>query len=202
MRESMLDDLFTKSLKPQNDLLERKKRSFSERHQDKFKPEKKKEVKFYNEQTIKSVHNKDLKFTNFFSGKTKCNVLQRLYELSKDLSVIRSLSPTTVNFNRKRIAQIIKLYIDDFDPKDLEEDKVMKVTLEDSLGQQDGVRLYFLLNKTFDAYEIILIDLFHLVIPSKHRKKGRMIDRESMLNITYNQNKNNNKCISCYFEHT
>lgn len=199
----MFDNLFSKSLKTKIDLSDRRKRGFSERHQVKFKPHENKDVKFYNGQTIKSMYDKELKFTNYYSNKTKSEVLQRVEELSEDLSIVRNFSPNTIDFNKKRIERIIKLYINDFDSSDLEEDKVMKVTLGDSLGQQDGVRLYFLLNTKLDAYEILLIDLFHLVIPSDLKdRKGKIIKQDKVLNSTFSDNQNNQICISDYFNYT
>lgn len=196
-------NLFSKSLKTKIDLSDRKKRSFSERHREKFKPKKEKEVKLFSEDIIKSVNNKSLKFTNHYSSLTSFEILKRVEDLSDDLTVIRTLPMTTVEFNDDRITKIIQLYIEDFAPKELNEDVVMKVSLVDSFGLQDGVRIYFIMNETFDAYEIILIDLYHLVIPSNHTTRNKKrITKKEMLNRTYEKNINNEKCISDYFHYS
>lgn len=129
--------------------------------------------------------------------------MNRLDALSSDLNIIKECDlEDTINFNDDRIAEIIKLFITDFDVNDLETDEVGKVSLKDSFGKNTGVRVYFIVDSLKLEYKVILIDIFHLVIPSQHTtKKGRKIDREKKLNTTFNENRSNNKCISDFFNY-
>jgi len=98
----------------------------------------------------------------------------------------------TVNFNNTRITDILNLNLFDFDPKALKNDAIVKVDLRNEFNQQDGVRIFVFMDFKNKAYDIIMVDLFHLVIPSKHKKK----DKHTVLNGTYQKNKRNDQCIS------
>lgn len=196
----MYEDMFSKSLKPIIKFTSKNK-LFTERN--KFEPHHKSTVDIYNQEVIKSKINNELKFTNFYSYGTDVSIKNRLEDLSCDLSIIKERDfDTNVNFNNNRIADIIKLSIPDFDVKDVEKGEVRKVSLTDSFGCKTGVRVYFLLDPVSSTYQIIVIDLFHLVIPSQHKdKKGNRKGKEKMLNETFNKNKNNKECISNFFNY-
>jgi len=51
------------------------------------------------------------------------------------------------------------------------------------------VRVYFILSKSFESYEVIAIDLFHLLIPSSYRGKSK----NEVLLRNFRRHKNNNK---------
>ena|SRR5690625_2949794 len=197
----MYDDLFLKSLdknKKKYDLTDRIKRTFKERNREKFQPKKDREVNFFNPEVVKSKIDKKLKFTNFYSNTTHFAVKERINELSEDLSIIRDCIPEEVNLN-DRIIDIIKLFIPDFEVQLIEDDQIMKVRLENQLGQQDGVRIYYLLNEKFDAYEIIIIDLFHLVIPSRLKVRNKILSKGQAMNKVFQENVQNDICISTLF---
>lgn len=200
IEKSMLDKLFLKSL-PKIDGSDRINRSFSERHQERFKPKEEKKVTLYNDEAVISKFDQSLKFTNYLSVKMESSISMRLEELGQDLSLVKETgSFEPINFSKERITNIINLYLIDFNPGELEEDKVMKVSLRDSFGKKEGVRVYFILNNSLDVYEIILIDVFHLLIPSRHRdKKGRVFDADKMMNVTFEEHRNNKECISDFF---
>lgn len=188
--------MFSKSLGPNKFTTQRKIVGFNERNNPKFKPAKEKDVRIFNPNVIQSQKSDKLKFTNFFSDHTDGSIINRIYELSNDLDILKSGNiEMEVNFNNDRIVNIIKLFISDFDVESLGEDKVRKVTLVDPFGMKGQVRVYFIISNDFNSYEIIAIDLFHLLIPSKHG--GKSSDR--MLNLTYESNKNNNRCLTSIF---
>jgi hypothetical protein len=148
--------------------------------------------------SYKSKQDHSLCFTNFISDRTDYVTLARLEELFKDLSSIQSHQLNSVNM-KERIENILSLYHFQ-NSEDLVESKVMKADLKGSLSNQDGVRAYF----TFDhevvegewiaKTQVIMIDLFHLVIPSKH--KGKTADRS--MRDTYHTNMNNKTCMSAF----
>lgn len=194
--------MFLKSLKPKINFAEKRSNSFKSSGVN-LKPTKEKKVVVYNENVIQSKLNERYKFTNYYSDRTDAEIMNRLDALSSDLNIIKECDlEDTINFNDDRIAEIIKLFITDFDVNDLEADEVGKVSLKDSFGKNTGVRVYFIVDSLKLEYKVILIDIFHLVIPSQHTtKKGRKIDREKMLNTTFNENRSNNKCISDCFNY-
>lgn len=193
----MFDDLFIKSVKDNIKVLPNKK--FTERHSDKFQPREEREVRVYSEQVLKSKKNHSLKFTNFLPKKATTEVIIRLYDLRKNPNIVRELDMEPVTFSDKRIEKIIRLFIDDFEQEDLEDEQVAKVTMKDTLGKTSPVRVYFIFNHKLRVYEIILIDLYHLVIPSKHpNKKGKLMSKERVLEKNYRTNEYNNVCISKY----
>lgn len=188
--------MFSKSLGSNKFTTQRKIIGFNERNNPKFKPSKEKEVRIYSPNVIKSQKSDKLKFTNFYASHTDGAIINRLSELSSDLDVIKSGNiEMDVYFNDNRIESIIKLFIVDFDIDNLGQDKVRKVTLIDPFGMKGQVRVYFIISNDFNSYEIIAIDLFHLLIPSSHNGKSS----EQMLNSTYESNKNNNKCLTDMF---
>lgn len=93
-------------------------------------------------------------------------------------------------------------YIGDFEYSRLKDDSIRKISIKDRLGMSETVRVYFMLTNSFDAYEIIMIDPHHLVIPSKKAVKGKKQkkNRLTQLNQTYSYNKNNDVCISTLFD--
>lgn len=189
--------MFKKSLGVNKFTSKRKIIGFNERNSNKFKPAKEKEVRIYNENVIKSKRDKTLKFTNFYSDNTDGSIINRMEDLGNNLDILRELNiENEVNFNNDRIKNIIKLFIDDFEIDDLGEDEVKKITLVDAFGMSGTVRVYFILSKNFESYEIIAIDLFHLLIPSSHRGKNK----HQVLQDNYSKNRNNDKCISNYFK--
>lgn len=189
--------MFKKSLSVDIFTSKRKIIGFNERNSSKFKPAKEKEVRIYSENVIKSKSDESLKFTNFYSDNTDGSIIGRIEELGTNLDILREQNiDTEVNFNNSRIKNIIKLFIDDFVVDDLGEDEVKKVTLVDAFGMSGTVRVYFILSKSFESYEVIAIDLFHLLIPSSYRGKSK----NEVLLRNFRRHKNNNKCISDYFK--
>lgn len=91
-------------------------------------------------------------------------------------------------------------YIGDFEYSRLKDDSIRKISIKDRLGMSETVRVYFMLTISFDAYEIIMIDPHHLVIPSIKAVKGKKKNRITQLNQTYSYNENNDVCILTLFD--
>lgn len=172
------------------------KRNFSNYLQEQFKPKKEKEIRFFNEQSITSKESKQDKFTNFLYEDTDILILERIMSFLSDITMLKDLNSTTVSFKNdekaERISNIIKLYISDFEISSKDEDRIRKAPIVSRLNTNENVRVYFMINDNFDTYEIILIDPFHLVIPSDYKKKKA----KQVLNETYNANQYNGECIS------
>lgn len=189
----MLDNMFLKSIKGESKFVPEvfHDRKFSQSNDDRFKPAEPKEVRFFNREVTRSKQSEKLKFTNFLSS-SPGNEFYRLESLVNDVSVLNNMKTDTVNFNNKRITDILNLNLFDFNPRALNDDSIVKVDLRNEFNQQDGVRIYVYMDTNSGAYDIIMVDLFHLVIPSKHKKK----DKHTVLNETYRKNERNDQCIS------
>lgn len=197
----MFDGLFTKSLKPKIYVTDRIARKFSERNAEKFIPDDPKKVKPYNDIIFESMYEKELMFTNFICDKIPSNIKIRLTELGEDLNIIRDYDLEPVTFNDDRIANIFSLYIAGFNTDELTKDEIMKVSLNNAFGERKGVRVYLRMN--MEVIELLLIDPFHLVIPSRYqikkRKKMKSYTAEEMKKRTFLENQNNSVCISELF---
>lgn len=192
-----MDNLFLKSLKGKGKFNPKflPNRKFSQSNDDRFKPTQPKEVRFFNREVTKSKRCEKLKFTNFLSNSPGTEVY-RLESLVYDVSVLNNMRTSSVRFNNKRITDILNLNLIDFNPRALNDDSIVKVDLRNEFNQQDGVRIYVYMDTKNGAYDIIMIDLFHLVIPSKHKKKNK----HTVLNETYKINQHNKQCISSFID--
>ncbi|NIK12887.1 hypothetical protein [Alkalibacillus almallahensis] len=164
----------------------------------KLEPSKKTEVKPFNEFSFKSKYNSDLEFTNFYREDTDQKLKKRINELSEDFSVTLKGETRGVEFDKDRIKEILELFVGEFHEDDLSEDEIVKVRLYDPFGYPTEIRVYLTLD-TSDldnkVYYVLMVDLFHLVIPSSHNGKQSEVVKQE----TFEHNKDNNKCISEFF---
>ncbi|MFZ3590004.1 hypothetical protein ACOI1C_12165 [Bacillus sp. DJP31] len=104
----------------------------------------------------------------------------------------------------EKIKKCIGLY---FDITNEEDSVIFKSQLLDSLGNQTGVRVYAVADVNVDddhpraEYKIVLIDPFHLVIPSEFRdpRRGRLTKSQMEAEV-YNKNIQNNISMHQFFE--
>lgn len=204
------DGLFLKSVKrpvkPNLDIL--KDRNFLNYTSENFKPKKEKEVRWFNSKSIKSINMPDIQFTNFLSHEKNSDVIERITFFISDIDYLKGNynGSNAIDFednrNNQRLQKIMESYIGDFEYSRLKDDSIRKISIKDRLGMSETVRVYFMLTNSFDAYEIIMIDPHHLVIPSKKAVKGKKQkkNRLTQLNQTYSYNKNNDVCISTLFD--
>lgn len=204
------NDLFLKSVKtprkPDLDVL--KNRNFLNYTSENFKPKKEKEVRWFNSKSIESISIPDIQFTNFLSHEKNSEVIERINFFISDIDYLKgnyngsNVIDFNDNRNKLRLQKIMESYIGDFEYSKLKDDSIRKISIKDRLGMSETVRVYFMLTNSFDAYEIIMIDPHHLVIPSKKDVKGKKQkkNRLTQLNQTYSYNENNNVCISTLFD--
>lgn len=193
----MFDDLFLSSVKQPDyiDVSDVKERKFTDYLKKNLLPSEEKEIRFFNDKSLLSDESKSDKFTNFISDKTDSLIIERLATFLSDVSMLADLPASEVSFNQhnsSRVLNIIKMYIPDLDIDALEEDSIMKAPIISNLNTNENVRVYFMMDPRVKAYEIILFDPYHLVIPSKFKKKNA----KQMMEETYTKHKGNQICIS------
>lgn len=152
---------------------------------------KEKDVTFFDESIKKSISDTGLRFINYISDSNQEDKVLTIDRFSRDLSLIKEeINPVDYD---KRALSILSLYLED---KLVEVKGIMKSDIKTSLGQQDGIRVYWHLNPQSDELVIICIDPHHLVIPSTHKGK----DKNSMMYDTFDATLNSKRhCISRYF---
>jgi hypothetical protein len=192
----MLNNIFTKSIPKKKfedfvhlDIFAKKKfeaNGFKE-HVGKIQSN----IDFLGNHIKKSTMSRDLMFTNYLSPRTPVEITARISELFDDPTIINNVRAGNVDLNEK-ILNCIKLYHDEID----ENEVVFKSQLADAFGNQSGVRVYAIVEVDKEElkaiYNIVLIDPFHLVIPSQH--DGR--SKEQMERETFNNNHQNRMCMS------
>lgn len=151
-------------------------------------------IEFYDEYIKKSKKLSDWKFTNFLHRiNTPSRMTQRIYDLVQNPTIVDNSHISPVDINEK-ILNCIRAYV----PHVTEESLIIKSDLRDSFGDQVGVRVFLVFefpDNDPDAkveFKIVLIDPFHLVIPSKHEGKTK----EEMESLIYAENEGNSLCIS------
>jgi hypothetical protein len=161
-------------------------------------------IDFLDERVKKSKISKEDKFTNYLSASTPTSVTFRIDELFKDPSIINNVRAGTVELNKEKIVNCISLY---FDLSNEENPVIFKSQISDSFDAQTGVRVYAVVDVNIDdeqpkaEYKIVLIDPFHLTIPSAHvdKRKKKKKSKQQMEQETFNKNANNDICMSDYF---
>lgn len=149
---------------------------------------------FYNEDVKKSKNISKVKFTNFVKDSISSDLKARIQELSNDPTIIKS-NAVTVDMNPK-----IHECIEQYAKIDLHsEPLIFKSSLRDMLGNPTTVRIFSKVDIVYKddghkkaLFRIVLIDPFHLVIPSAHNGKSK----EAMEEQVYNEHRGNVKCIS------
>lgn len=203
------NNLFLNSIKPKKPNLDNvKKRNFLNYTSNNFKPKKEKEVRWFNDKSIKSVCIPEFKFTNFLSYEKNSVLIERISYFLSDINKLKDYynGSNSIDFedkkNNQRLQKILGEYIGSFNYLKLENDSIRKVSIKNHLGMNETVRVYFMLTSSFEAYEIIMLDPHHLVIPSPKAVKGKRKknNRDGQMNETYSYNENNDTCISSLFE--
>lgn len=197
-----MDALFTKSLSSNAntiiniDFFKLAKKNFnSTSFTDKTK-EPTVQFELLSEDSKTSKNEPSLHFTNFIGKKTDQNNIANVIKLFDDLTSLQSKQLTAVNL-MDRVTKIFELY-NYQEPNEQLETNVAKADLKDGLGNQQGVRIYFTFEHEVKEKEwlihtkIILIDLYHLVIPSRHGK----LTADKAKTINYDINRHNNECLS------
>lgn len=152
----------------------------------------------FSDESQKSKNYPSQHFTNYIGKLTDQTNVNRVLELFKDLSSLQRKELTTVRLD-PRIISILKLYnYEEID--DIVETNVVKADIKDSLSNQNGIRVFL----TFEHKEnngewiihtkVILVDLYHLVIPSKFKGMSAIKAKEHI----YNLHRNNKQCLSEY----
>jgi hypothetical protein len=151
---------------------------------------------FHSELVKKSINSKEYKFTNFLSNKTNHSITSRIQELAEDPSILNNDSVMTVNMNEK-IKSCINLYCEiDSDDNPI----IYKSELRDIFGTRNSLRIFCMIdivmveNSPKAINKIVLIDPFHLVIPSQHNG----MTKEKAEAYVYRENSGNTLCLSKY----
>jgi hypothetical protein len=152
------------------------------------------DFEFYSDDVKRSKKLPDHKFTNYISTTVHQDIRMRLHALVEQPSIIEARA-TSVDRNNK-VDRCLELYVD---LSQETEPRLFKSTLETATGVPTTVRVFSkadLIKKDsgkFKAvFRIVLIDPFHLVIPSAHLG----MTKEQMEDATYRQHQNNAKCMS------
>ncbi|GIP60598.1 hypothetical protein [Paenibacillus woosongensis] len=168
----------------------RKKGSFK-KDADKLRPE----ISFLNDDVKKSNKLHDYYFTNFISSKTEQSIKTCIYDIYSDPNVVDTPNASEVTINKK-IQECLKLYLPQVPVGAL----IIKSNLIDGLGAPKPFRVFSIMefqhNPPKAISKIVLIDPFHLVIPSQHNgKQKRTVESE-----VYKSNMNNHICMYDYFK--
>lgn len=197
-----MDNLFSKSMVEKGkfhvDFMKLASKNFN--HQSFSKTTKEPNVVFelLTEESKKSKNISNLHFTNFIGKPTNQNHLARVVDLFSDLSTLSNMELTTVHLF-PRVINILNLY-HFVESLDQVESNVVKVDLKDILGNQIGVRIYCAFDhEVVDEQwlvftKVILVDLYHLVIPSEYNGMNPKKAKEH----NYKLNKDNKDCLSNY----
>lgn len=202
-----LNNLFTKSVKEKKfarfshlDIFANKK--FEASGFEKSVKEIKSSINFLGKHVKESKKLDDDMFTNYLSPKTHHSITTRIHDLFMDPTIINNIRVGEIDVINEKIKKCVGLYF-----SINEEDTIIfKSQLLDSLGNQTGVRVYAIADVNIDdehpraEYKIVLIDPFHLVIPSEHydSKRGRLL-KSQMEKETYNNNMHNKISMHEYF---
>lgn len=152
------------------------------------------DFEFYNEKVKRSQNLNEYKFTNYISKNISPDIKLRIQELASDLTIVQNdVEPVRRN---DKIDKCLGLYIDlsqETDPY------LFKSRLRTSVGVLTPVRVFTKADlvrrddgKNKALFRIVLIDPFHLVIPSEHDG----MTKEQMEDRVFKQNMNNKDCMS------
>lgn len=193
-------NLFSSSIKPKENI------SFQKMGVDKLKSSGFTEstahilhvFELHNENVKHSKRIDELQFTNYLSNTTESAKRDKIAELGYDLSYIDNDKGDQVRLN-DRIKSCLALYIDQIEI----DENIFKIDLSSFYSGQTGVRIFVKCEVSRNdegqfkaAYKIIMIDPFHLVIPSQFNG----FTKEYVMNKTFRENIGNNLCISTYFD--
>ncbi|WP_079475630.1 hypothetical protein [Marinococcus halophilus] len=156
------------------------------------------DIHFANEYVKRSEFDEDIKFTNHISRSTDRAKIDSVKKLFLDANAIDT-DGTEVQLTDPKIEKCIGLY---YQMDDEDKDNVFKAHLTLSSDNESGVRVFGIasLRETEDkaklSIKIVVIDLFHLVIPSRYNGYSK----EEAERVNFNQNRSNRICISSLIE--
>ncbi|WP_379128851.1 hypothetical protein [Paenibacillus sp. sgz500958] len=138
-------------------------------------------------------------FTNFISETTSESIKTSIYDIFDNPNIFDTPNAGEVEFNNKKIEECLKLYIDPFPASLL----FIKSNLVDAMGIPKQVRVFSVMETISNPEpkaisKIVLIDPFHVVIPSKHDGKTK----EEVERDTFRSNKDNYLCMNDYVKAT
>lgn len=151
-------------------------------------------IEYYDESIKKSRKDEATLFTNYLSPSAKSSIKTTIYDIMSNPSLIDSPHGDVVRMTDK-VKQCIESYIGTIP----QNSRIIKSNLIDAVGNPKEVRVFSLMTfvdePEFRAIsKIVLIDPFHLVIPSEHNgKKKEVVEREA-----FQQNKENSLCMLDY----
>lgn len=150
-----------------------------------------KAITFFSEGIKKSIHDTGLRFINYISDYNQEKKVSTTQRFSENMDLIKE-EITQVGYNERALS-ILSLYVQD---EITNLPGIVKSDIKTSLGQQDGIRVYWYLDLDIDKLVIICLDPQHLVIPSDHDGKGKVDVMYETFDKTLNSKRH---CISSYF---
>lgn len=148
-----------------------------------------------NENASKSTQDKKLLFTNFVSQNGHSEEKAFLCDLNNHISSIPSKNFDKI-YENDRFNDCLSL--NSIVIANNEEIHFYKLKISNSLNQTTPIRLIImytyekLLNEYLPKFELVFIDLFHLVIPSDHQN----ISKDIVVQNVFRSNQNNDVCMS------
>ncbi|RPK28789.1 hypothetical protein EDO6_04316 [Paenibacillus xylanexedens] len=134
-------------------------------------------------------------FTNYLHDTTHQDIKGGVLSVFTDHSIVDTLKGDYVRLNTK-----IMNCLSDYYPLLTDDTEVFKSNLQDIAGKPRPVRIFSIANIDFTQhkclFQIILIDPFHLVIPSEH---GGLNSRE-MEQQAFKHNAKNDICMTTYVQ--
>ncbi|QLG38719.1 hypothetical protein HW560_11780 [Paenibacillus sp. E222] len=169
-----------------------KKNSKLKKQLDKITPT----FEFLNSDAKKSKSLPEHMFTNFLTDLTPGTIKTSIFDIFDNPSIVDTPNAGVVRLTKPKIEACLNLYLDPLP----ENAYIVKSNLIDALGQPKHIRVFTIMEFVTEPdlkaiYKIILIDPFHLVIPSKHGEKSK----EEMEHDTYNHNRDNVLCMNDYY---
>ncbi|MFB4260538.1 hypothetical protein ACE106_15450 [Shouchella clausii] len=161
------------------------------------------DILFFDERVKASKKLERELFTNFLNNKTDRDVIAKIVHIFNDPFYLKNSSIDGISMTEK-----LHSCINEYVPINYEEAYIFKANVKGSLGDKSPLRVYLYLEVTPTAKQeelnkrlgIILLDPFHLAIPSRHKEGKKHYTKEEMEKITYNRNKNNVKCMTALIE--
>ncbi|MNW48901.1 hypothetical protein D3C74_262910 [compost metagenome] len=153
------------------------------------------EISFFSNDVKKSKNLTENKFTNFLSNSTEQLIKTCIYDIFDNPNIIDTPNADAVRFTDPKILNCLKLYHATVS----EECLIIKSNLIDEVGLPKPVRVFSIVEMQHTpepkaTSKILLIDPFHLVIPSEHGGQAKRVVEEQ----TFLKNKDNRICMNNY----
>jgi hypothetical protein len=153
------------------------------------------DIDFYSVDVMRSKASHDHQFTNFIKHSTDQAIKTGIFDILTNPGVIESSRAGEVEM-KPEILACLNLYVNPMPQGAI----VLKCNMTDSLGNPKSVRVFVLMILQSEPlkmiYRIILVDPFHLVIPSLHNG----MTKDEMKRTMYNENRDNKICMYDYVQ--